>query len=338
MEKRWSSKYWLLTYSQDIHLPKEESYEHFSKLHKNNVLDKCIICHEICPTTGKKHTHVLLCYNKRVDFTSPRHFDIGEYHPCIEKARSLGASERYLKKEDPEPFIKDNGKVLGGMNAEVDRIWNCETIQDALIGVKNLRDVPAVIAAFENKPDDEQEDIDIFDWYPWQLEIMKEMEQEITPAKGRRIIWIYDYKGGSGKTVLAEEMARRDPKHVLVVTETGSMRDFGSLIYTHYLEGWNGGTVFINFSRHKQDRDALYSPLEALSDRRITTLKYKGKSIRLKRRVRVIVLANWPPMVKDTISMDRWDIRQLKKDETGVLQCYSEDALDHVKKSLLEKK
>lgn len=328
MSTRWSSRYWFLTYSQDIHLPKDESYEYFAKLHKNNTLDKCIIAHEVCPTTGKKHTHVVLCYSKRVDFTSPRHFDIGEHHPSIETIKSAAASERYLKKEDPEPFIKDNGKVTK-MNVEIDRIWECKTIQEAVIGAKNIKDVPAIVAAYGLRPPPPVHR-SVYEWRPWQADLAKDLSVDITDSIQRKVVWIYDYEGGSGKTALMKELWRQDSARYAFVTDVGTVKDFSTICQTYYDNGWFGGVMFFNLSRSKEDKTSVYPPLEAISDGVVTVTKYKGATIVFPLLIRAVVLANWPPIVnKNTLSMDRWDIRQIKKNNDGVLQCYREDALMH---------
>ena len=45
------------------------------------------------------HFHVLLQYEKKIDITNERHFDLFGLHPSIEPCRSVLAAKTYIKKD-----------------------------------------------------------------------------------------------------------------------------------------------------------------------------------------------------------------------------------------------
>lgn len=55
------------------------------------------------------HLHAVIQYSKSLDISNSRYFDIGHYHPSIEKVKSIDSSIKYVKK-DNDYF--EEGKLL----------------------------------------------------------------------------------------------------------------------------------------------------------------------------------------------------------------------------------
>lgn len=56
---------------------------------------------------GSPHLHCLLVFNKKVDFSDARKFDVNGFHPNIQATRNQQASLMYLCKDDPNPLIEN---------------------------------------------------------------------------------------------------------------------------------------------------------------------------------------------------------------------------------------
>lgn len=331
---RMSTKYWFLTYSQDVWLDKEIAFKWYVDRKKNNPLHRIIIAHEVCPTTKKKHTHVVLEYAKRIDTTSPKHWDITiedeTYHCNMQSLTSYGASKKYLSKEDKQPLVWEAPNAPK-INTAIQEIWECETEREAISKVKKLSDVIPTQIVWRMGREEDDVDVDIEEFYPWQEKLLEELERPITKEIGNKITWIVDKKGGSGKTAFCWEMVRRNPKRYAMANETGANRDFATVVQSAMETGWRGGVFFLNFARYKQEKDSMYGPIESLSDRMVTVIKYRSEAKIIPKRVKVVIFANWPPQI-DKLSYHRWDIREIIKDEDGVLQCYSRDAAEYMPK------
>jgi len=164
----------MLTY-ENIHLNKEKYIEWFGE---HLFTPKFIrLAHEIGKETLVNHTHVLVWFGKPINYKDCRKFDITEndivYHPNIKKVITKAHwdnAKMYLGKED-----KDNEDLLTPIDSYniVERIWECENIQDALR--KNcdnkINNAVGIIQIFNMKKDEVDLSRHIIDddkFYPWQ--------------------------------------------------------------------------------------------------------------------------------------------------------------------------
>jgi hypothetical protein len=94
---RFNSAQVFLTYSQcDL---SRESVLDF--LHTRGRVLQAVIAQETHKDLGL-HIHAYVKYQKRIDVTNPRHFDIKQFHPKIEAVRSVHAVQKYVQKEDKD--------------------------------------------------------------------------------------------------------------------------------------------------------------------------------------------------------------------------------------------
>jgi len=122
------------------------------------------------------------------------------------------------------------------------------------------------------------------------------------PTHDREIFWIYDPKGGAGKTDLANHL----------ICNNGFLV-FGNAKTADVALAWNGENVIFDYSRSQQDH-INYGVIEDIKNGRIFSGKYQSCT-KLYARPKVIIFANFLP---DTgkMSSDRWNIHTVKN---GVL-------------------
>jgi len=97
---RFNSKRIFLTYPQ-CDLTTEQLFTSFQQ---QGTIIYCIIAREL-HQDGNAHRHALIEYEQKLQFRSPRKFDIDNYHPSIERPRNWVATLNYCKKDgDYEEF------------------------------------------------------------------------------------------------------------------------------------------------------------------------------------------------------------------------------------------
>lgn len=262
------------------------------------------IAHEIgTKKIDYEHSHVFVDFGKQITRTEPRCFDFEGIHPNIKpinRTKHLNRIFKYMCKYD-----HDNDDMLTWIteHCEVQDIWDCQTLTDAIKGVK-INEVPGAIAAWGLKPQPER----IPD--PWKFQWQADLEHNIVnnaPPK-RKILWYMDIKGGAGKTDFALGLLDRYPKDTYIFTQFGGQRDTATVIGNAIDAGWTGRYCIVDLPRDAQTK-AIYEPLECIKNGLITALKYQGGMRRFTPGW-LIVMANFTYEVGH-MSGDRWILQDM---------------------------
>lgn len=136
-------------------------------------------------------------------------------------------------------------------------------------------------------------------WKPWQQEVIETLETFPDP---RKVIWIWEYRGGVGKTYMTGYLEIM--KNALTINST-SMKDVSY--------AYKGQPIVVfDIARHVLDF-VNYGTIEAIKNGSIFSPKYESANKRYK-IPHVLIFANDRPD-ESKMSADRWDIREIKSDE-----------------------
>lgn len=254
-----------------------------------------------------EHSHVYADFGKFICRSDPRCFDFNGIHPNIgpiNKQKHLNRIYKYMCKYDKDNLDMLNWIVNAG---DVQDIWDCHTLVDAVKGVK-LSEVMGAIAAYALKP---QAEWPIKEWeFQWQADLEDKMVSQYPPK--RNIFWFMDNRGGMGKTDFALGMMDRHPKDTYVFTQFGGARDTATVICNALDAGWTGKYCIVDLPRDAQTK-AIYEPMESIKNGLITSIKYQGLTKRWKSGW-LIVMANFGPE-GGHMSCDRWVIADMNEDK-----------------------
>lgn len=242
---------------------------------------------------GKKGTpHFQLCvrFQNAKSFSAVRKL-LGKNH--IEPVKSWNSSICYCTKED----TRSKGPWLWGISEE-----KLEEIRAKEDGAKAAKD-------FEKKKLEAKilriAESNITKLKNWQKQLESELEGE---ADDRKIIWVCGKRGGEGKTAFARYLAEKYKSDLLYVN-SGKSADI-----TFAASEIPGGAeiVIFNFTRTNEGKIS-YQAIEQLKDGLFFSPKYESKSMRTI-FPHVVVFSNfWPDT--DALSLDRWDIRRIRKNK-----------------------
>lgn len=183
----------LLTYK--THLDKIKYADWFKEQVKVPI-KRIVLAHEKGDTeVGYDHTHVVFCTEKAFETKNVRFFDYcitpdaEAIHPNIKPIKNTKTGKplidalKYICKEDPE-----NKAILDEINASSDiaiRVWDKETIQDALMLCHKPSDATGIIALFNHKQREVTIHPEDVPKYKWQLDLMKEFSKDFekVPSK-----------------------------------------------------------------------------------------------------------------------------------------------------------
>ncbi|AUM61736.1 Rep [uncultured virus] len=287
----------ILTYTGK-HFIKKEYIAWLSLAFPKHEIKFVRCAHETCPTTKNPHTHVGIDFGKRAQITNVRKLDYDGIHPnirCCSGAAHWSNILNYLGKEDPE-----NEDLQKGRTAR--KIWACSNVQDAL-QVMDPESATAALVLWNNRPENKIEiDEPDKEWH-------REFFQMVTPSN-RKVDWIFDKKGNTGKSWLCKWLMFREEKDWYVVKGMKSAKDFATIMEAaigHW--GKNRGNLAFDLPRSNEEYDSIYTCLEMARDGMVTTSKYMGKTIGF-RIDRVVVFANFGPKMKK-MSMDRWRLWEI---------------------------
>lgn len=288
----------LVTYNG--HLDKEAIREFFETKAKIAYFG---VAHET-GETGYEHTHVLVKFQKRPDWTDARCLDFGDVHPNIQPIKTNKhwlASIEYIKKED-----KSKEASIDMVDSDwIDDVWMATSIQEAIKNAKRPSEVMGIMKVWECKPDIELEvDWKANQWQEWCL-------SRIFDQDTRRITWIYDKVGNIGKSYLGNTMYKCDPKNWLYIKGIWQSRDLCRVIENAVKGGWSGTYLIIDYPRSAEEHK-IYDLIESAKDGMITTSKYDSRNLRFDKSIKICCMANWLPSVRN-LSMDRWDIWHVEK-------------------------
>lgn len=138
--------------------------------------------------------------------------------------------------------------------------------------------------------------------YPWQLSLLEIWKTE---ADCRKVIWIYDTKGLSGKSKFSKYMMYH---HNISGWEKNKYGDIMNLAYNSPLE--NLEVIIFDLIR-SEGNEICYGALESLKNGKIVNSKYET-GIKLFDPPHICVLANFPPIIEN-LSDDRWIIYTINK-------------------------
>lgn len=287
-----------LTYK--THIDKEQ-YKAWAK--ENLGAKETHVAHE---TADKHHpyfhTHIIVEWPKAFQTRSARRFDYGELHPNIKpitNRKQLENAYRYISKEDATCQY-----LLTKLNTAFAKgVWSCNTLQEALLECQKPSDVLGTIAMFKSKPRDEAPPDLITEFRPWQIKLLNELSAE---PDDRHIIWMFDGKGGAGKSRLGRHI--EDSGQGILISGTTGIRDIAYIIKTALERGECMRTVMLDLTRSFQDKD-IYNVLEMIKNGRMVSGKYESCRLRWKPG-HVVVFANFLPMAGGC-SADRWRVRSI---------------------------
>lgn len=136
-------------------------------------------------------------------------------------------------------------------------------------------------------------------WNEW---IIQEIQQK--PDK-RLIHWFWSEKGKMGKTSLVKYLVHY---HNAQFATGGKYTDIMNLVY-HTDMNKCRCVIFTLPREHKNH--ISYSALESVKDGLVSNMKSFKNGSKEFPRPHVFVFANYPPIIEDTISTDRWNIVKL---------------------------
>lgn len=137
--------------------------------------------------------------------------------------------------------------------------------------------------------------------YPWQAEVLTEIDYE---PNGRRLLWIYDEHGNVGKSAFCKYLYI---KHKVICIQGGKLADIMNIIFN--LDMNNVTAIAIDVPR-KNRNHVSYAAIECILNGMITNTKYET-GVKCFNPPHVIVFSNYAPEDDESISEDRWDIREI---------------------------
>nr|QXP07660.1 MAG: replication associated protein [Arizlama virus] len=288
----------ILTYK--THIPKD--------LFKQWMLQKGKSCnvwtaHETADENNPyEHSHVLIMYDEALETRNCRYFDFQEIHPNIKKIvtkKHLLNVLKYMCKEDKSlegemSLIAQQEKM-----SLFEQVAACTSKAEVLKMAETPMEVGGLLQMYALRDALVEHEIPEIH-HKWQLDLDEELLKYPHP---RKIIWIFGLAGNEGKT---EFVLHHTAKYnSLCFTQFGGARDAACM-----LQGadWNKRHVLVDLPRNAEHK-SIYEPMEMIKNGLITSLKYQGGNVRFP-KPHLVVFANFPPNVS-TMSMDRWDIREL---------------------------
>lgn len=138
-------------------------------------------------------------------------------------------------------------------------------------------------------------------WRPFQQKIIDELENI---ADNRKIKWIYDDLGNTGKSFLARYLMTKQDIYYI----TGGKQN--DILY-----GYNGQKIIIyDLARTYADNlEHIYTTIENFKNGQYLSTKYETQQ-RIFAIPHIIVMANFKPD-ETKLSKDRWDIVEVNKEE-----------------------
>lgn len=289
---------------------------------------------EVAPTTGQVHVQGMVVFPSNwrserligvLQTAFEHHEDDNPVHPHTELMKSsIEANEAYCSKEStraPGTAVvrigtrptKEQGKRsdLHRVCEELDGTDRTLPVQSRLRllaqngsnhaslvmygrGFERLAELTAKTVEF---PEPES-------WHPWQAHMMSELSQQ---PHSRRIYWVYDPNGNSGKSFLASYYLGREEACLL----SGKLED---MKYAYANHGFPR-IVFFDIPRSGSEHaDHYYGMAESLKDGHLAINKYQSKTA-IFRPPHVVFLANHAP-TEGKWTGDRLRLLHLQEDGT----------------------
>lgn len=140
---------------------------------------------------------------------------------------------------------------------------------------------------------------------PYQQYILDYVSQ---PPDKRKIVWIYDKVGNSGKSELASHL---EDQYNFAQFKNGKTADIA--------HRWQGENIVFDLSRTTEGQ-LNWQVIEDLKNGRVFSGKYESKSKKFP-RPHLLIFSNYKPQMKDgygreVVSKDRWEILKMNEDYT----------------------
>lgn len=293
-----------------------------AKNHKETSIVSYIVIQGELTESGRKHIQGYVQFSSRVRMTTVQDF-FGDSGMHIEKRKGTEEQARFYCTKDYGPkhgFFHDSMefgimKKYPGKGARTDLIGLRDKIKDnqsvkSIIHntednaeLTSLLKYKAAFIEYERDVYSEQvkllalEDYKNVEWKPWQKEIVDMLELPYDKIDKRKVIWIFDEIGNTGKSWIAKYI--KITKGCYIITG-GKQADI--------LYGYNNQPVVIyDLARTYSDNlNHIYTTIENFKNGMYLNTKFESRERIFKIPI-VIVMANFLPDTK-MLSKDRWDI------------------------------
>lgn len=259
------------------------------------------------------HTHLAIEFEKMQDIQNSKVFDYKNIHPNFSSVKNWRHCELYCIKDGD---YKANYKI-NAMTQLIDNICDHTNVIDAIKeNATDIRDIIPIMNVFNNRratySDALIKEISNCVYSGWHFKLLPILEDN---ANKRYVIWIYDKKGNTRKTLFCDKYELENIDNCITISCTGSMRDIADVI-RNWKEEMNNDprTILLDYPRTASDKESIYTVLESVKNGCITCTKFKGKRIRFV-RPHVVVFSNWLPELDTSISNDRWQVYEIQNDD-----------------------
>lgn len=303
---RFCGKYILLTYKTWV--DKDELIEFISLKSKREF--RCKIAHEKSDKEHKyEHTHILIYFEKRIDFKNERKFDFNGIHPNIKKVITNEHWNNLLPYLEKDNCIFDNFKgdefknKLGYSKGLIELIhsktkWSAVVCDPKLAKeIWNKMKWARCVWDSRERPN-LTKDLVLRQWQTKCLD-------KINIQNSREILWVYDRKGGKGKSVLTNYLI--DNCNAFFCN-SGGVKDISYAYNYEQIVVFDLPRCNIN---NDDDKDwTPYRIMEMFKDGRLFSPKYESHMKRFP-FCKIVCFANYMPD-ESKLSEDRWDIWDLE--------------------------
>lgn len=338
----------LLTYK--THINKDELVLFFNKLCKTKKGENkpevkfCRSGHEFgknheSDKEDYEHTHTCIEFTKHFVSQDPEIFnfttkDKEVIHPHMKycgkvENKKWNDMKRYISKEDPE-----NADLLTETLPLVDRVFACDTKYDVAKLCNRPGDIIGLLAIHALKPNEDKKNLiyhelggNKFNLYQWQYEILDEMKD--MSGNSRKVTWIYDPMGNSGKSTFAKDLQSNGIAYRVEGTGNGYENCAYLLGNAYKNKAWNGKNIIFDFPRglNLMQSISIYNMIEMLCNGEISIGKYQSEKITMANNAQVYVFANKEPIFcyddNPTLSFDRWKCLGIKSTKDGTNKVFS---------------
>jgi len=252
--------------------------------------------------SGTPHLQGFLSLNTKLRMPTVKAI-IGS-NPHLEIARNVPASINYCKKDGD---FYESGEAPGGRGNRNDLEDFKTAVRAGMLSLKDIRQAHSEVYAkytrfcleyiSDNYPLVEIQEHDL---RPWQQRLMDKLE---LPADRRKIIFIVDERGNSGKSWFAHWFTRRIGEQSQVMLP-GKKADMAYALKPGLK------VLFLDAPRSKQGEFIQYDFLEDLKNGYVFSTKYESR-IKSYEPMHVVVNMNESPD-REKLSADRYDVMNLR--------------------------
>lgn len=296
------------------HLDPQDVKQALSALLPKSAKPQVKILHEI-GKSGYEHTHTVVLLSKRVKCASQKkwgkfreslgQFDLKPISTDEHFMNALGysMSEKKGKTDETSKVVLDE---IGDWKPEVpfhlqciDFLQNVKSWKEVLINPEfseyisgKMNWAREVYMHARMRSNFEFPSGRAYDWQQTWIDFLK------TPADNRTVHWVYDYKGGNGKS---------DLTNYLLSHQNAFLVDCGKIADIAYAYD-NQPVVVFDLARDTEDY-CPYRAMEAFKNGRFFSPKYNS-CLKTFTPPHVVVFANYLPD-ESKLSADRWDVIRL---------------------------